>query len=215
MPTPFSAADRTRITEILLRTGENLFTTQGLRKTSLDDLVKPANIAKSSFYAFFESKEALYLELMLRQAPQVQKQLLDEVLTKAPDLRTAIKDFLRATLRVLDDNPLYRRLVTHPEELQAVSRRIDPERAAEVREQVNLPLGEFFRRAARSSKLIDISPEAVIGLMQAVLLLPLHRDEFAEDVYPVVLDQLIEFVANGLTTAPVRALVTEMSPIYV
>jgi AcrR family transcriptional regulator len=130
MPTPFSAADRARITEILLRTGEKLFTTQGLRKTSLDDLVKPASIAKSSFYAFFDSKEALYLELMLRQAPQVQKQVLDEVLTTAPDLRTAIKDFLRATIRVLDDNPLYRRLVTHPEELQAVSRRIDPERWA-------------------------------------------------------------------------------------
>jgi hypothetical protein len=55
----------------------------------------------------------------------------------------------------------------------------------------------------------------VIGLMRVVLLLPLHRDEFAEDVYPVVLDQLIEFVANGLTTAPVRPLVSQMSPTYV
>ena len=81
MPTPFSAEERARITERLLETGRRLFTTQGLRKTSLDDLVAPAGIAKSSFYAFFDSKEALYLELMLRQAPELHRQLaavLDE-----------------------------------------------------------------------------------------------------------------------------------------
>jgi AcrR family transcriptional regulator len=46
MPPPFSAEDRARITEQLLEAGRSLFTTQGLRKTSLDELVAPAGIAK-------------------------------------------------------------------------------------------------------------------------------------------------------------------------
>ena len=67
MPPAFSTEERARITRVLMDNGQRLFTTQGLRKTSLDDLVRPAGIAKSSFYSFFDSKEALYLELMMAQ----------------------------------------------------------------------------------------------------------------------------------------------------
>ena len=114
MPPPFSTEDRARITEQLLETGRRLFTTQGLRKTSLDELVAPAGIAKTSFYAFFDSKEALYLELMLRQAPQLHRQLA-AVLDQAENARAALSGFLRTTLRMLEDNLLYHRLITHPE----------------------------------------------------------------------------------------------------
>lgn len=75
---------------------KRLFTAQGLRKTSLDELVAPTGIAKSSFYAFFDSKEALYLELMLRQAPQLHNQLA-AVLDQAENARAALGGFLRAT----------------------------------------------------------------------------------------------------------------------
>ena len=33
--------------------------------------MRPAGIGKGSFYAFFDSKESLYLEVMLRRAPRV------------------------------------------------------------------------------------------------------------------------------------------------
>jgi len=196
LPPAFSAEERARITEGLLEAGYRLFTTQGLRKTALDDLVAPAGIAKSSFYAFFACKEALYLELMLRQAPQLHRRL-SAVLEQAGDTRAALRGFLRATVRILEDNPLYHRLITHPEEMRAVTRRVGPEEAARAGEV--LPLPEFLEAARAKGQLVDADPGELLGVLQAVLLLPMHRADIGEDRYPAVLDRLIDVVATGLT----------------
>ncbi|ONF62949.1 TetR/AcrR family transcriptional regulator [Amycolatopsis keratiniphila] len=195
MPSPFSAEDRARITERLLDAGRALFATQGLRKTSLDDLVTPAGIAKSSFYAFFDSKEALYLELVLRQAPELHEQLAT-VTKEAENAREALGGFLRATVRILAENPLYHRLITHPEEMRAVARRMGPEEMARA-EQV-LPLPGFLAAARAKGQLVDADDDELTGVLQAVLLLPMHRQDIGEQRYPAVLDRLIDIVAAGL-----------------
>lgn len=194
MPPAFTTEERARITEELLETGYRLFTTQGLRKTSLDDLVAPSGIAKSSFYAFFPAKESLYLALMLRQAPRLHGRL-SVVLEEAESTRAALRGFLRATVRILEDDPLYHRLVTHPEEMRAVARRVGPEEARQV-----LPLPEFLAAARAKGQLVDADTDEVLGILQAVLLLPMHRADLGEDRYPAVLDRLIDLVATGLTT---------------
>ncbi|MFJ8910706.1 TetR/AcrR family transcriptional regulator [Amycolatopsis sp. NPDC102389] len=195
MPTPFSAEDRVRITELLLDAGRGLFAAQGLRKTSLDDLVAPAGIAKSSFYAFFDSKEALYLELMLRQAPELHERLA-AVVNETENARAALGGFLRATVRILAENPLYRRLITHPEEMRAVARRMGPDEMARA-EQV-LPLTGFLAAARAKGQLVDADDDVLTGVLQAVLLLPMHREDIGEQRYPAVLDRLIDIVAAGL-----------------
>ncbi|WP_410647368.1 TetR/AcrR family transcriptional regulator [Amycolatopsis sp. cmx-4-54] len=196
MPTPFSAEDRARITERLLAAGCEHFAVQGLRKTSLDDLVGPAGIAKSSFYAFFDSKEALYLELMLRQAPILHERLA-AVVDEADSARAAVGGFLRATVRILEENPLYHRLITHPEEMRAVARRMGPGEMARA-EQV-LPLSGFLEAARGKGRLVDTDDDELIGVLRAVLILPMHRQDIGERRYPAVLDRLIDSIAAGLT----------------
>ncbi len=87
MPPAFTAEEKARITALLLETGAKLFTGQGLRKTSLEELMAPTGVAKSSFYVFFDSKEALYLELMLRQSGEVKRRVVDSALLSADDPR--------------------------------------------------------------------------------------------------------------------------------
>ncbi|MUM34776.1 helix-turn-helix domain-containing protein, partial [Mycolicibacterium sp. CBMA 361] len=70
MAVAFTPDEKGSIARVLVDTAERLFATQGLKKTSLDELVQPVGIAKGSFYAFFDSKESLYLEVMLRRAPR-------------------------------------------------------------------------------------------------------------------------------------------------
>lgn len=195
MPAHFGEADRARIRAALLAAGLELFAAQGLRKTSLGELTAPAGIAKTSFYAFFNSKEQLYCELMLSRAPAIQGRLL-AALDGAPEGTpgAAIGAFLRGVLAELDADPLYRRLITHPDELAAVTARLSAEQAAELRERAMLPIGEFLARTG----LTEQRPEVVLGVFRAVLLLPLHRKEFGE-VYPEVVERVVDFVAAGLS----------------
>jgi AcrR family transcriptional regulator len=195
----FTAAERERITELLLETGRRLFTTQGLRKTSLAELVAPAGIAASSFYAFFPAKEALYLELMVRRAPLLAGELAT-ALAQRP-VRAALVAVMRTTVRLLDEDALYRRLLTHPDELAAVGRRMGPDQLRRVEPHLMAPLVRFVEEAQARGELVAATPGAVVGVLRSVGLLVLHPAEYG-DTYKEVLDLAVESLADGLTAHP-------------
>jgi len=60
----FNDNERAIIQEELLTKGEQLFIRYGLKKVTVDDLVNSVGIAKGSFYAFYNSKEHLYTEIL-------------------------------------------------------------------------------------------------------------------------------------------------------
>lgn len=198
MPPGFTEQERERITERLLDTGRRLFTTQGLRKTTLDELVGPAGIAKSSFYLFFDSKESLYLELLIRQAPEVTAGTT-AALASADRARDSLVEFLRRGVETATGNSLYRRLLTHPQELAAVVRRVGPQETERVQPFVLKPLLEFITGAQDRGELVGADPQVLVGVVRATSLAVLHAEEFGDD-FPAVLDLLIRAVATGLTS---------------
>ncbi|MFF0310838.1 TetR/AcrR family transcriptional regulator [Streptosporangium sp. NPDC004379] len=204
MPPAFSAEERLRITGLLVANGRRLFTTQGLRKTSLEELVTGTGIAKSTFYVFFDSKEALYLELMLAQMAEIKHRVIDQALLGGPDTRAGLRRFLYATIEELTTDPLYGRLMSHPEEMEAVTRKLDPARVASAPENPVTALAAFLTR--HGEDFVDADPAVITGVLQAVLLMPMHRDRLARpDLYPEILDLLIDIVATGLTERPPRS----------
>lgn len=201
MPRGFTAQERDRISQALLESGRDLFMRQGLRKTALEELVAPAGIVKSTFYQFFDSKEALYLQLMLDEAGQVKTQVIDQALLSTEDVREGLRRFLHATLDVLENNPLWRRLVTHPEEMAAVAARLDPERMAAMGgTNPSTALLEFVRDRQRSGDIVGQDPAVAVGALQAVLLIPLNTRYLADpETYRTTFDLLADIVATGLT----------------
>ncbi|MGW7478667.1 TetR/AcrR family transcriptional regulator [Nonomuraea muscovyensis] len=194
MPPAFSDEERSRITEQLLNAATLLFSTQGLRKTSLEELTAPAGIAKSSLYAFFASKEDLYFEAMLRQSEQVRRRVIDEGLNLGTDTRDALRRFLRATIAELDTNLLYRRLMSHPQEMAAVAAKLTPERMAAAQGGPMADLLTFLDTR------VEGDPEVLLGVLRAVLLTPLHADHLGAELYPAVMDRLIDAVTEGITS---------------
>lgn len=201
MPPTFSPQERELLTDLLLETGLRLFTTQGLRKTSLAELVAPAGIAKSSFYAFFDSKEALYLTLMERRRGEVRKRVIDDALLSTPDTQEALRRFLRATVAELATDPLYRRLATHPEEMAAVARKIPGDSLSAGPDDPVTALNDFVTARRAEGELVSVDPTAIVGALQTVLLLPINSEHLASpEHYQQTLDLVIDLVASGLTT---------------
>lgn len=71
----FSDTEKKNIQQKLLTEGEKLFVVHGLKKVTIDELVKAANIAKATFYTFYESKEYLYLDIV----QEIQKKIFIEL----------------------------------------------------------------------------------------------------------------------------------------
>ena len=59
----FSDTERKMIKQKLLQEGERLFTSYGIKKVSIDEIVQAAGIAKGSFYSFYSNKEHLYMDI--------------------------------------------------------------------------------------------------------------------------------------------------------
>ncbi|TDC83502.1 TetR/AcrR family transcriptional regulator [Micromonospora sp. KC606] len=200
MPPAFSAEEKARITALLLEHGQRLFTSQGLRKTSLEELMAPTGVAKSSFYLFFDSKEALYLELMIQQSAEVKRKVIDSALLSADDPREGLRRFLHATVAELSTNPLWRRLMTHPEEMQAVARKLDPARVTAMNDNPVTALSDFVADRTGRGELLAAEPAVIIGVLQCVLLVPMFAERLGDPAsYPTILDLLIDIVAAGLT----------------
>lgn len=201
MPVAFSDGERDHITAELKAAGRRLFTTVGLRKTALADLVVSAGIVKSTFYSFFDSKEALYLELLLDQFGNTRRLTVEEGLNAGTGTLDALRRYLRGAVTVLDTDPLYRRLVTHPEEMAMVQRKLGPDAFEQVGDSGLSDLMAFVTDRQTRGELPKGDPTIVVGALRAVLLLPLHAHEFGED-YPKVLDMTIDALTAGLVHDP-------------
>ncbi|QBI54064.1 TetR/AcrR family transcriptional regulator [Streptomonospora litoralis] len=194
----FSSAERERITSRLRVVGAELFARQGLRKTTLEDLARPAGISKAGFYSFFDSKEALFLDLMLEQAEDIGSRLAAAA-TGPADAREGIAALLREIATVLDTNPLYRRLLANPEELRAVRARMGDAEVDRASRALLQPLSRFIESAQREGRIVSADPGAVLGVLRAALLPVLHRDELDPDAHTDTLDLLFRTIAVGLT----------------
>ena len=71
MALPFTDEQRRQIRERLLESAQRHAIREGVTKTSLDTLTSDAGISKSSFYKFYENKEALFLEASSRWENQI------------------------------------------------------------------------------------------------------------------------------------------------
>jgi AcrR family transcriptional regulator len=196
----FTDSEKNQIRQQLLDSGRELFATYGLKKTSIEDLTRPAGIAKSSFYAFFDSKEALYLELLMME----RRRMREEIAARFPvtdDARETIAHFLRAAVREIEANALTRRVIAHPEEWQMIARRVSPEQMEANLAESTLTTLSFIREGLESGQIIAAKPEVIAGVFRAVVALAQHKDAIGEEIYPEVLQLMIESIADGLTTA--------------
>lgn len=71
MPRSFSEHEKERIRSSLITACADSWTRSGYKKTSVDALCQQAGISKGAFYLFFDSKEALFCEVLCSVQQQI------------------------------------------------------------------------------------------------------------------------------------------------
>lgn len=177
MVAKFGLVERAEIERRLVEEGEAAFARLGLKHANVEALALAVGISKGAFYSFFDSKEALYLAVLLAQVDGVRARVLSHLEDAARSPRDAFEAFLQALLEEYETNPILRRLIEHPDELERVHRKAGEGRA-EAKETLGFePLRAFLASAAQAGQGPKVSAEIVLG---AVVLLPqllLHKQE--------------------------------------
>ena len=77
MPKTYSDIERENIKRALRREASRCLSVYGVKRTTVDELVQKAGIAKGTFYLFYPSKESLFLDLIDNFSKEVEELYLD------------------------------------------------------------------------------------------------------------------------------------------
>ena len=220
--TRFSDEDRERIRGELTEAGHELFALHGFDRTRVSDVTDAAGIGTSTFYQFFDSKEQLYLAVLIAERERLFDQL-EAAVAEAETPRAEAETILRTTLGQVRSNPLIRRLFVDGE-IRRVETQLDgasygdagggdsdaaacaaggdgsggdsPDQTAFGRV---LPQPDEW--VARDDFRID-DPAVVRGLLRSLLFVTQARETpvVPDGTYDAVEETLIETVVAGLFT---------------
>ena len=203
MPRRFSPDDRARIALRLRDVGRHAFAAYGLRRVSVDELARAAGISKGAFYLFFDSKEALLLDLLQSFEADFQRRLLDEVLK--PDLGPleSLRVLLATAVEVRGTEPLLRNLSDI--DLATLMRGIPPDKVTALRDADVTSARRFVDYWREHGAPISIDAEVLTGLMRAIVLSSFREQVIGPNVYEQVIQLMIDAVAANLVPGEHRS----------
>ena len=199
MPRAFKEEEKEKIHAKLLQAGRSCFLRYGLKKTTIEDVVAPAGIAKSSFYLFFKSKEALFVEVMMAEMPTMLKRLIDASFGATDDTREALILLLKEIVHEIETNEMARILLDDPMELQRLAEGLDFEGIMNRSAGMFTPLYDEIRKAQERGDMIQGDPAQISYALGLIKLLPVNRDRVPRDLYKGMLEFAPQVIADGLT----------------
>lgn len=193
----FTEKEKEEIRQCLLTKGKELFTRYGLDKTSIDDLVQGCGIAKGSFYKFFSSKEELFF-IILQKQEEVTGRLIGGHLQENLPPKELISSFLHMAFRIADENPLLQQWFEERDS-ERIMRKLPRQLVKEFAQENDKKGIAFVQALIQRGVLKKQDPEVINGVLHAVMLLRLHKEELDKDLFPKIMDAIIDYIAEGLT----------------
>lgn len=191
--------EKAQIKETLRAEGGKLFGKFGLRKTTVDDIVRAAGISKGAFYAFYPSKEMLYFDITTAIQLENRKKFYDYISVRKGSPRERFKQLLDHALEVLASLPMYQHM--NPAEYMYLMRKLP----AEVKKNdMNSYLNEFlqyFKPWMKKGWMKKMQPQALKGIFMSFFYLVLHRADFSEVAYQAAKNVWIDMLSEYLITS--------------
>jgi AcrR family transcriptional regulator len=145
MPRAFTGTERQVIRERLLQAGREALPRTGFRRTSVGSLTRAAGISKGAFYGFFDSKEALFVELLREAEGELRGRLQALVDDEGQSPASRLRGVVELLFAALSDHPILVAL-TDPEELAWLERALPPGALAAAQEDDDRWFGALWEQ---------------------------------------------------------------------
>lgn len=194
MPKAYSDQERAYIRKRLHEEAVLCIKQYGMRKTSVDELVRRVNIPKGTFYLFYPSKEMLFFEVMMDFHDQVHAEVLRAVEALKEDMTPdTLTDLLFRFYKMTDDSVLMPMIVSG--DIELLMRKLPDEVVAAHQAQDDFSVEQM---AAMLPGMEGENIERFSAALRAVFLLLLHKREIGAPVFDDVLKMLLRGVALQL-----------------
>jgi AcrR family transcriptional regulator len=193
MPRGFSEREKQVIGARLLEQGAKQFAAYGLKKTNVEELAEAAGISKGAFYRFYESKEALFMDVAEQAEQRFRQEVLAVVALPGPSLRARLVAVLQKAFDLLKTIPILRLFTSRDYEL--LFRHMPTGKLQEHLANDRAFFAELVVGCRNAGIPIQASPEEISGLLYPLVLAILHADDLGLSDLEAHVGVLLELVA--------------------
>lgn len=192
MARSFTRQEKENIKRNLQKACNQSWTQYGYKKTSIDQLCREVGISKGAFYLFFESKEALFCEVLCT----IQKQICDaasKIIEKQKD-KYGVAEALKLIYREYNKN----NFLYHADNMDFIilMNKLSEEQAKKIEESNNMSRQLFFKHPYLKFKVdADMALSVIYSLIINIKnkdILPYNHIETFDFMIDHLIDSLYE-----------------------
>ncbi len=193
MPKSYSDQERAYIRKRLKEEAAACMGQYGIRRTTVDELVKRVHIPKGTFYLFYSSKELLLFEVIQEQHELVNQKLFQELsdLSAAELSSDKITDVIFNFYKMTEQMPIFR--LINSEEIELLVRKLPQEVVQAHLQEDTDTIGNLFTLIP-AKKEVDVT--VISAAFHAIYYATLHKKEIGEEQY----DQALRMLIHGVVT---------------
>lgn len=195
MPKSYSDQERAYIYRRLKEEAGKCLAQYGIRRTTVDEIVKRANIPKGTFYLYYPSKELLLFEAILQEHSAIVQGLYNAVsqINTAGDIGEQLTEIIVRFYSEAAENPILRMI--NSSEIEILLRKLPPN-------VIENHLASGTTALERVFAALPINPKAdgsaFCAAFRAVYFATLHKEEIGKDQLAVALRLLVKGLINQL-----------------
>lgn len=201
MPKGFSDEEKKIIRKKLLETGREFFEIYGIKKTNINEITKNVGIAKGSFYSFYDSKEALFLDVLEKVEKDLQQEMVKYLKEIKKNPKKTLKEFMKFHFSIRDDNPIIKEL-SNKETVTYLTRKMAGNPKLENKLSQYEYISVFIKNWQDQGYIIKEDTKILSGMLKALFTIGMeeeYRSYIGLDVYDEVIDNLIDIISDHLT----------------
>ncbi len=190
MPKALSEIERTYIKNRLLKEARESMLRHGIKKTTVDDLVKRVGIPKGTFYLFYESKELLLFDVFCALHDEYQEKIMDEIKQIQGEINADnLTDLIFNMYKLMDQSDIAQLMAGG--EIEMLFRKLPPEISKQHAEEDKFRVEELVSMVPNmDSDRIEVFSAALRGVFLAIL----NKREVGEAVFDDALRVMIRGV---------------------
>ncbi|WP_026528044.1 TetR/AcrR family transcriptional regulator [Butyrivibrio sp. VCD2006] len=188
MPKSYSDQEREYIIKRLKEEAAKCLAQYGVRRTTVDELVKRVGIPKGTFYLFYKSKELLLFEVIQDQHEAINNELasaLSKISMKALSADT-LTDLIFEFFKKTDEMPILKLLDT--DEVELLVRKL-PREVVAAHLQDDTDTIETMLSMFPLKKKVDV--KVISAAFHAIYFATLHKVDIGEEHYDEALRMMI------------------------
>lgn len=187
MPKTFTDNERAYIKKRLMEEAKICLAQYGVRKTTVDELVKRVSIPKGTFYLFYGSKELLLYDVLCEFHDEIHGKLLKEIARIQDDITPQKLTELIFGLYKMVEESFMLRLLTGGE-MDLLIRKLPPETAKAHALKDNFSIEQLFSIAPQIK---STNIKALSGALRGIFITMLYKHEIGEDIFDDALKIMI------------------------